>query len=373
MIKEKKIANFFRCKKCLVTSTRPRVVFKSGICTACLNFEDRKKINWKKRFQILKNICKKLRRKDGKFDVIVPVGGGKDSSYVAWMLKYKLKMNPLCVFCEPPLFSNLGIKNLLNFESAGFPVIKIPHTKTDRLINRKMFIKDGLPQHSWLAKIKIAPMKIAQMMDIKLIMWGDEGESMYGGNNKHKLKLKLDPKNITKFYLESHEIRNVASSNDSKKNYYWFTLDRQEINMYKKLYNCYWSYFERWDENKHFKIARKYCGLIDADKREENAINKHSHTDQKMFALHMYLAYLKYGFSRATSDTSIEIRHKKLTRKEAIKIVKKYDHIFPKKYTKIYCDYFNLSKKKFDLILNKSKNKKIFNANSKKITVEENL
>ena len=153
-------------------------------------------------------------------------------------------------------------------------------------------------------------------MDIKLIMWGEEGESMYGGSNKLKLELKLDPKNISKFYLESHEIRNAVSSNYSKKNYYWFTLDRNEMNVYKKLYNCHWSYFERWDENKHFKIARKYCGLVDANTKEENAINKHSHTDQKMFALHMYLAYLKYGFSRATSDSSIEIRHKRLTRKE---------------------------------------------------------
>ena len=38
----------------------------------------------------------------------------------------------------------------------------------------------------------------------------------------------------------------------------------------------------------------------------------------------MYLAYLKFGFSRATSDTSIEIRHGRITRKHAKKIVNRY-------------------------------------------------
>ena len=34
-------------------------------------------------------------------------------------------MNPLCVFCEPPLFTKLGQQNLNNFEKAGSDVLRI--------------------------------------------------------------------------------------------------------------------------------------------------------------------------------------------------------------------------------------------------------
>ena len=79
----------------------------------------------------------------------------------------------------------------------------------------------------------------------------------------------------------------------------------------------------------------------------------------------MYLAYLKYGFSRATSDASIEIRHNRISREEGLKLVKKYDHVFPKEYIKDYCKYFNMNKTNFLKTVNKFKNKSIFRKNYK--------
>ena len=353
---------FYRCKKCLVTSTRPRVKFTNGICSACQNFLERKKINWNSRYENLEKICKKLKSKKADFDVIVPVGGGKDSSYVAWCLKNKLGMNPLGVFCEPPLMTSLGKKNLSNFENSGFSVLRIAASSSDRKLNKFMFKKFGFAQYSWLAAIKIAPIKIASLMNIRLIMWGEEGESMYGGYNKDRNKLKFNTKLINKVYLE-----NIPTQNFSKKNdLYWQSLTKKEIKSLEKIYTCYWSYFEKWDEFMHLRVAKKYCGLEEAKHKELNAINKHSHTDQKMFSLHMYLAYLKYGFSRATSDASIEIRHKRISREKGLKMVKKYDHVFPKEYINDYCKYFKMNKIDFIKTVNKFKNKAIFTKNYKK-------
>ena len=78
-----------------------------------------KRLIGNKEKKLFGNYVIKLEKKNGDHDVIVPVGGGKDSSYVAWVLKHKFKMNPLCVFCEPPLFTKLGQQNLNNFEKAG--------------------------------------------------------------------------------------------------------------------------------------------------------------------------------------------------------------------------------------------------------------
>ena len=54
------------CKTCIMPSSRPRVGFNSdGICNACINAEDKKKIDWSKReaefFEIVEKIKKNRR------------------------------------------------------------------------------------------------------------------------------------------------------------------------------------------------------------------------------------------------------------------------------------------------------------------------
>ncbi len=355
----------------MTVSTRPRTKFKSGLCTACINYNQRKKIDWKKREKLLWKICDKVRDKNGNYDVVVPAGGGKDSSYVAWMLKKKFKMNPLCVFCEPPLITDLGWKNLKNFEKSGFDVIKILETKAFRNMNKITFIKEGLPQHNWISSIYIAPLKIAKIFNIKMVMWGEEGESMYGGKNSYRDRLDVGLK-LFNLKLNNKPISNFLRSKNHEE-YYWSTINKKDYNECKKILKCHWSFFEIWDENKHLKIAKKYMGLKYDKLKQENAINNHSHTDQKMFALHMHLAFLKYGFGRATTDTSIAIRDKKLTRKKAIKIVKKYDKIFPTRFIKDYCDYFKMNKEKLIKTTNKFINKNIFEKEGNKSFLTDNI
>ena len=58
----------------------------------------------------LEQLLDKHRRNDGGFDVLVPVSGGKDGSYVAYNLKHKFKMNPLAITVTPALPLSLGEK-----------------------------------------------------------------------------------------------------------------------------------------------------------------------------------------------------------------------------------------------------------------------
>ena len=70
--------------------------------------------------------------------------------------------------------------------------------------------------------------------------------------------------------------------------------------------------------------------------------------------------YLKFGFGRATQDAGIEIRRGAMTRDQAINLVKLYDGKFPEEYLQTYLDYFELSNKEFDIIIDKWANKKLF-------------
>ena len=77
------------CKKCTISNQRPITFDRQGICSACnYSIYKQNKIDWKKRENELEKLCKKFRKKNGEYDVIVPCGGGKDGSYVAHQLKY---------------------------------------------------------------------------------------------------------------------------------------------------------------------------------------------------------------------------------------------------------------------------------------------
>ena len=109
MVKKREIKKIYSlpsevkfCKKCVMSNQRPRIIFhKDGICSGCKNEELKQKTDWKERERELKDLLDRHRSKDGKYDIIVPSSGGKDSGYVAHQLKHKYNMNPLTVTWSP--------------------------------------------------------------------------------------------------------------------------------------------------------------------------------------------------------------------------------------------------------------------------------
>src|SRR5437764_5819534 len=86
------------CKRCVMPDTKPDLfIDEEGICNACRSYEQRKEIDWGLRKHELLKLVDHYRSKDGsQWDCIVPVSGGKDSTYqVVRMLQ--LGMNPLCI------------------------------------------------------------------------------------------------------------------------------------------------------------------------------------------------------------------------------------------------------------------------------------
>ena len=93
-------------------STRPRINFgNSRVCNACKYKNKFKSINFKKREAELKKILRENKSKNSKYDCIVPWSGGKDSSYVAYQLKFKYGVNPLLVSFSPLIPSEIGEHN----------------------------------------------------------------------------------------------------------------------------------------------------------------------------------------------------------------------------------------------------------------------
>ena len=177
------------CKKCVVSNQRPRITFDAhGVCSAC-NFaeEKNKKIDWDLREKELQDLCNKYRRKDGYWDVVVPCSGGKDSTFVAHMLKYKYNMNPLTVTWTPMLYTDVGWRNLQHMIASGIDnILGSPDGKTHRILTKLSIELLGDCHQPFIYGQKAFPMNIAVNYKIPLVMYGENGEIEYGGDSKNK-------------------------------------------------------------------------------------------------------------------------------------------------------------------------------------------
>lgn len=78
------------------------------------------------------------------------------------------------------------------------------------------------------------------------------------------------------------------------------------------------------------------------------------------------MQYIKFGFGRATSEASIDVRDGFISRKEAVNLVKLYDGEFPDQDLNEVLDYMNIGKKEFFKIVDKFRSKKLWSKIGKK-------
>jgi N-acetyl sugar amidotransferase len=347
--------DLFLCKTCLNTSTRPRIIFDNdGRCNACIWSLQKKEIDWKIRLNHLKKFIKKNENKKSNYDLIVPVSGGKDGSYVTYYCKEKLKLKVLCVTVNPPLRSSLGYKNLENFKKNNIDLIEINLPKdAHRKLNHFGFVNSGRPLYGWLIAIFTAIINIADNFKINLIMYGEDGEAEYGGVSKLKNKPFFDLNFTKKIYL-SNDYAKALKILKKNERHWWSVPNSKNIHM------SHWSYFENWDSYRNFVISKKYMGYEENIKKNVGTYTNFGQNDTSLYDLHCYLMYLKFGFGRATQDIGIDIRRGAMTREQGIELVKIYDNEFPHYALDEYLEYFKMSKKVFFNIIDKHVNKKLF-------------
>ncbi len=348
----------FWCKSCLNMSTRPRIEFnKDGFCNACLWSKEKKIFNWKKRIKELKKLLDKYKSKNNNFDCLVPVSGGKDGSYVSYILKHKYGMRPLAITSRPPLTLKVGNQNLENFVRSGYDHMHItPDENVMRRFNKEGFIHMGFPYYGWLVSIYSVVTNISLSLKIPLIFYGENGEVEYGGNLK-KNTSKVSLKEIKRVFLEDgyKKVYNILKK--KKKSLYWFTLPESKE---KNFHITHWSYFEPWDPYRNYLVAKEKCNLTEKNETNFGTFTNFAQTDQALYDLHTYIMYLKFGFGRATQDAGIEIRRGAMTRDQALNLVRLYDGAYPENYIDDYLKYFQMSKQEFDKVLDRWANKKLF-------------
>ena len=364
------------CKKCTTSNQRPNtsVEFKNkpganktfihfnkdGICDACKYAEIKDNgINWGDREKELIELLSKYRRNDGRYDVIIPGSGGKDSIATAHLLKYKYNMNPLLVTWPPILPTDIGSKNFTAWLESGFGNYKhYPNQKINRLLTKLSFENFLHPfQPFTIGQKNLAP-KVALAYDIQLVFYGEheaERGSPIGTTQTSKRDISsfaADVSDLSQLYLGGVSVADLINEYDLKpfdfEEYFPADIDKVEK---KGVEFHYLGYFEKWHPQEMYYYSVENTNFMPNDFRTEGSYSKYSSLDDKIDWLHYYARYIKFGQGRATSDSSHEIRDGDITRDEGIRLVKRFDGEYPKIYLKECLQYMDITEQRFQEIV----------------------
>ena len=345
------------CSSCVVSDQRPRITFdENGVCSACTYAARKKaKIDWDQRESELLELLDRRRRNDGTYDVIVPCSGGKDSSAIAHQLKHQYGMHPLTVTWAPNMWTDIGWQNLKAFVDSGFDnVLGMPAGDVNRRLARVALEEMGDPFLPFIYGVKAFPIRMAIQHGVKLIMYAEDGEVEYGGDNKNADSPSIDlAQDMVRQYFSGHEPEKWVDHGFTLEELQPYRLPPYEQMIEADLDYRYFAYYKKWIPQENYYYAAEHCGFQANPMRSQGTYSKYASLDDKLDGLHYYFMFIKFGIGRATSDAAHEIRDGHLTREEGVALVRKYDGEFPLRHFEDCLEYLGLSRARFDEIVDR--------------------
>lgn len=322
------------CRSCIMPDTKPDLHFdEHGICAACRNYRDRKEIDWADRYRQLQDIAARYRSKNGSWDCVVPVSGGKDSTFQVVRIK-ELGLNPLCVTASTCSLSAIGRKNIENIKRLGVDLLEFsPNPIVRAKLNRIGLQQVGdisWPEHVGIFSIPVA---VATKYQIPLIVWGENSQHEYGGPAAAAKNSCLDRRWLEEFggLLGLRVTDLVGLEGIEEKDLIAYTYPSDEELKRVGVTGIFLGYFVPWDGYSNALIAQGY-GFTTYQATVEGSLVNYENLDNNFHGIHDYFKFLKFGFGRATDLACMHIRRGRLARADAIKLVKIHDGKYPWSY-----------------------------------------
>lgn len=326
-----------------------------GICSGCRYHESRDTIDWDEREKLFANLVAEAKAEAKKrgniYDCIVPVSGGKDSTFQVWLLKEKYGMNPLLVAYNHTFNTNAGLKNLENLViKSGCDLVRFSsNLKSAKKLSKYMLKKIGDLTWHYHAGIMTFPIQTAVKYQIPFIFWGEEGFSELTGMFRLE-----DFVEFKKWTRKEHDMRGfepVDLVNDPTNDIEWndvapYIYPTDEEIERLNVRGIYVSNYFEWEAKKQTELVIDTYGFSPVSYKKDRSFVQYSKIDDHANDIHDYLKYLKFGYGRATDEASYEIRRGRMTREEGAELVRDRDHVTPKVLDS-YLEWFDMSKEEF--------------------------
>jgi len=355
------------CRRCVMPDTRPDIMFDAdGVCSACRHFEQRPQIDWSARRAELDEVLDRYRSRDGSnYDCVVPVSGGKDSTFqVLKMLE--LGLNPLCVTATTCHLSPIGRRNLANLRSLGVDHVEVTvNPRVRRVINRFAFTQVGdisWPEHVTIFTI---PVRVAVQHNVPLIVWGENSQNEYGGPAAAAGGSVLDRRWLEEFGgLIGLRVSDLVGRDGIEHRHliqYTYPTDEQLARV--GVTGLFLGYYLPWDGASNALIAQAH-GFESWGRTVEGALLDYENLDNLFHGIHDYFKFLKFGFGRATDHACMQVRRGRISRADAIELVRRHDGKYPHSYLDTPLDdllaELGLTRAQFDDVCDRFTNRALF-------------
>lgn len=362
------------CKRCVLPDTRPGLTIgRDGICSGCAGHTEKDDINWPGRRREFAGIVREAKARADGYDCIVPVSGGKDSTaQVVACLGYGLKI--LAVTWKTPARTVIGQKNLDNLIGLGVDHIDFSiNPDVERRFMYRALAEKGdwaVPMHMALYSI---PLRIAANYDIPLVVWGESPHMEYGGTPEDRKINSLDLG-----WFKKHTILQGTSVED------WIGkgLTARDLDAYrlpeagefvkKGIRSVFLGYYFKWDPEKNLQVAKAH-GFETRKEGPKTGFYDYADIDCDFVSVHHYFKWLKFGFTRLFDNLSLEIRNGRITRDEAIRIIRRTGEQVPHNDIMKLCAFLKISRAEFWRIAEKFRNRHVWKKEGSKWKIEDFL
>lgn len=355
------------CTECLLPDTKPDLWFtEDGVCAACMAFKNRVAVNWEEKLADLVEILEWGKKKSkSKWDCIIPVSGGKDSTKQVLVVK-DLGFNPLCVVSTTCDLSEYGEKNIRNLNNLGVDIIEFsPNPHVRRRLNRIGLETVG--DISWPEHLGIftTPVRIAVHFEIPLLIWGENSQNEYGGPTEAQQSRVLDRRWLEEFGgllgMRVGDLVRTFGFTESEVEFYQYPSTREIEELGVK--GIFLGQFVPWDGFTNSLVALNH-GFSSYHSVIEGSFVNYENLDNLQAGIHDYFKYLKFGFGRASDLASMYIRRGRIPREQAVRIVRLRDGMYPSTYLGVplseILGKIGLTIKEFNEICDRYTNLKLF-------------
>lgn len=323
------------CTRCLYPDTKPDLFFdEEGVCSACRSFERRQSVDWDERRRDFDDVVAKYRSPDGSnYDCLVPVSGGKDSTYQVLRL-LEADMNPLCVTATTCSLSEIGRQNIENLKHLGVDYIEVTvNPVLRRRINKLALTEVG--DISWPEHLTIftVPVRIAVQTGIRLIVWGENPQNEYGGPAAASDNNTLDRRWLEEFGgLLGLRVSDLLEFDGiSKRDLIQYQYPSQEALQQVGVTGIFLGYYFPWDGYSNALYSQAF-GFKTLPDMVEGSLASYENLDNYQAGIHDYFKYLKFGFGRATDIANNHIRRGRISREDGARMTAGHDGKFPWTY-----------------------------------------
>ena len=349
------------CSRCVLPDSRPNLeIGTDGICNACHSHASRPSIDWAARAALFDEVVRNARARSVGYDCVVPVSGGKDSTWqVIKCLEYGL--NPLAVTWKTPARTAIGQQNLDNLVKLGIDHIDYQvNPKVESLFMLRAYERFGstaIPMHMALFSI---PLNVAVRFGIPLVVWGENSAFEYGGTDEERTGFHLNGNWLRKFGVTHGTTATdwVSAELPARALTPYFGPDDARLEL-AGVNAIFLGYYFAWDPETTYRVALEH-GFRGRAAGVKTGYYDFADIDDDFISIHHHLKWYKFGFTRLFDNLSLEIRNGRISRTEALAILRRTGLQEPVADIEKFCAFAGIDKARFFAIAEGFRNQSIW-------------